>query len=442
MSKNTKQIPLFKEIFQKNVELDFDGGDLSSDSGLIFLRQTESELNLLQRIANICPDKRHPGYVQHDLSQLLSQRVYQICAGYEDGNDCDTMKTDPIFKMLCGRYPQTDAPLASQPTMSRFENSLRRSDLYRISVAFVEHFIASYNKPPKAIILDFDDTDDPTHGAQQQSLFNGYYGEYCYQPMHIYEGKTGNLVATILRPGKRPAGAEIVSILKRIVARLKQAWPRVQITLRGDSHYSSTPIYEFCEAHHIKYILGFKSTKSLQAMIRQTLKRAIELYTYHHRPVKLYNEFQYRAANWEQPRRVIAKVEYSEQGSNIRFIITNFKAYRKMLYETAYCGRGSMELMIKAHKTHLASDRLSCTDFRANQFRLFLHSIAYVLMHAFREKMLKNTEYAKAQFDTIRLKFFKVGARIIELKTKIKIHVAGSYPFKDEWTRMLIAGFA
>jgi len=442
MLKNTKQIPLFKDIFQKSVEMDFNGGDISSDCGLILLRQIESEINVIKQIVDILPDDRHPSYVRHVLSQLVSQRVYQICAGYEDGNDCNAMKSDPIFKMLCGKKPQTDDPLASQPTMSRFENSLSRSDLYRIAISILDHFIESYKKPPKAIILDFDDTDDPTHGAQQLSLFNGYYDEYCYQPMHIYEGKSGKLVATILRPGKRPSGDEIVSILKRLVARIRKAWPEVQIVVRGDSHYSSAQMYEYCEAHNVKYLLGFKATKPLQKMIEDTLQRAIELYHYHDHPVKIYNEFQYQAAKWLQPHRVIVKVEYNDKGSNVRCIITNLTARRKMIYETAYCGRGAMELMIKEHKNHLASDRLSCTDFGANQFRLFLHSIAYVLMHAFREKMLKSTAYATAQFDTIRLKFLKVGARIIELKTKIKIHVAGSYPLKDEWTRMLIAGFA
>jgi hypothetical protein len=176
---------------------------------------------------------------------LLSQRVFQIIAGYEDGIDCDRLRRDPIFKMICDKKPQSDEPLASQPTMSRFENSLGRRDLYRIAQAIVDQFIASYDKAPKAILLDLDDTDDPTHGAQQLSLFNAWYDEYCYQPMHIFEGQSGKLVASILRPGKRPSGAEIVMILKRIIRRLRQAWPKVKIVIRGDSHYSSSDIYDF-----------------------------------------------------------------------------------------------------------------------------------------------------------------------------------------------------
>ena len=443
MKKNTKQVPLFKDIFNKTVELDFDGGDLSSDSGLILLRQIDEDAKLIPRITGAIQDSRHPGYVQHDLCHLFSQRVYQIAAGYEDGNDCDSLRYDPILKMVCDKNPQSDGPLASQPTMSRFENSPDRRDLYRIAYAILDHFIASYTKPPEAILLDLDDTDDPTHGNQQLTMFNGWYNEYCYQPMHIYEGNSGKLVASILRPGKRPTGKEIIMILKRIIQYLREAWPQVQIVIRGDSHYSSTDIYDYCDLHNTKFILGLTGYKPLQQKVRNIVVRAAEMYQRTNEPVKLYYEFQYQAANSSKPQRVIAKVEYNDKGSNVRFIVTNFQtAWRKWIYETGYCGRGAMELMIKEHKNHLSSDRLSCTDFGANQFRLFMHSIAYILLHALREKMLRNTEYAQAQFDTIRLKILKISARIIELKTKIKIHIASSYPLKDELSRILIAGFA
>ena len=443
MTKNTKQIPLFKDIFDKSVELDFDGGDLSSDTGLILLRQVEQQTGIIKRIAKVVPDTRHQSYIDHDLSRLLSQRVFQIAAGYEDGNDCDSQRFDPILKMICGKKPQSDGALASQPTMSRFENSLDSKDLYRMGAAILEHFIASYKKPPKAVVLDFDDTDDPIHGNQQLSLFNTYYDEYCYQPMHIYEGQSGKLVASILRPGKRPTGAEIVMILKRIVRRLRAAWPKVDIVIRGDSHYSSAAIYNYCDQHNVKFILGLTGYKSLLKKVANTLKRAEELYLEKNEPVKLYAEFTHQASSWAKEQRIIAKVEYKNKGSNIRFIITSFQSTRRQwLYETVYCGRGAMELMIKEHKNHLRSDRLSCSRFGANQFRLYLHSIAYMLMHAMREKMLKHTPYARSQFDTIRLLFFKIGARVLEMKTKIKIHVTSSYPLKDEFTRMLIAGFA
>jgi hypothetical protein len=441
--KNTKQIPLFKDIFDKTVELDFNGGDLSSDSGLILLRQVEQKLGIIKRIADVVPDDRHQSYIDHDLWHLISQRVFQIAAGYEDGNDCDSLRNDPILKMVCDKKPQSDSPLASQPTMSRFENSLSSKDLYRIADAILAHFIASYNKPPKAILLDLDDTDDPTHGRQQLSLFNNWYHEYCYQPMHIYEGQSGKLVASILRPGKRPSGKEIVMILKRIVNRLRDAWPTVDIVIRGDSHYSSAAIYEYCDQHNIKFILGLTGYKTLLEKVSETCRQAEELYQLKNEPIKLYSEFDYQASSWSKAFRVVAKIEYNDKGSNIRFIITNIETMpRRHLYEIAYCGRGAMELMIKDHKNHLLSDRLSCSDFGANQFRLFLHSIAYIFMHAMRDKMLQNTAYARCQFDTLRIVFFKVSARIIEMKTKIKIHITGSYPLKDEFTRILISGFS
>ncbi len=443
MRKNTKQVPLFKDIFSKTVELDFNGGDLSSDTGLILLRQIEQKIGIIKRIADVLPDDRHQSYIHHDLWHLLSQRVFQIAAGYEDGNDCDSLRRDPILKMACDKMPQSDAPLASQPTMSRFENSLDSKDLYKIADAIVAHFISSYDKPPKAILLDLDDTDDPTHGQQQLSLFNNWYHEYCYQPMHIYEGQSGKLVASILRPGKRPSGKEIVMILKRIVSRLRLAWPNVEIVIRGDSHYSSAAVYDYCDQHNIKFILGLTGYKSLLKKVTDVCRQAEELYRIKNTPIKLYSEFDYKASSWAATQRVIAKVEYNDNGSNVRFIITNFETTsRKWLYETGYCGRGAMELMIKEHKNHLFSDRLSCSTFAANQFRLFLYSMTYILMHATRDTMLSDTSYARSQFDTIRLRFIKISARVIEMTTKIKIHVAGSYPMKDEFTRMLIAGFA
>jgi len=436
MGKNTKQTMLFKEISGKKVEVDFNGGDVSSDAGLLFLRETESQIGVINKVANAIHDKRHPSYVKHQIVQLLTQRVFQIASGYEDANDSNDLKNDPILKISCDK----DDPLASQPTMCRFENAPNRMTLYRIGEALVDIFINSYAKPPKAIVLDVDDTDDPTHGSQQLSLFNAYHDCYCYMPIHIYEGKSGKLITTILRPGKRPAGNEIVSILKRIVSKLRKVWPDVGILLRGDSHYSSPAVYDFCDDNNIKYVLGFKSYKPLLQKAEDLMNKAGELYEFSQIPVKLYSEYSYQAGSWSAPKRIICKAEYNHKGPNTRFIITNLThADRKFIYETAYCGRGAMELMIKEHKNHLFSDRTSCSSFQANQFRLFLHSIAYVLMHTFRERHLKNTEFAKAQFNTIRLKLLKIGARVRRLSTKIKIHLPSSYPLKKEFGKIWIS---
>ena len=440
MTQNTKQTMLFKAISHKKVIADFNGGDVSSDAGLLFLRETESKTSIISHIANVLHDRRHPGYVKHDLEQLLRQRAYQIAAGYEDANDSDHLRNDPILKIVCD---QLDTPLASQPTISRFENAFSKKDLYRIAQAFIDGFIHSYKKAPKGIIIDLDETADPTHGHQQLSLFNAYHGSYCFMPMHIYEGTSGKLITTILREGKRPSGKEIAMILERIVKKIRQAWPKVGIIIRGDSHYACPEVFDLCDEHNLKYGLGLTGRSPMLLKVQNLAERAKELYHVKGQPVKLFTEFEYQAGSWASPQRVICKVEHNEKGSNIRFIITNLINSRiRMIYETIYCGRGSMELMIKEHKNHLRSDKTSCHNFKANQFRLFLHSIAYVLLHAFRERCLKNTQFAKAQFDTIRLKILKLGVRVITLSTKIKIQFPSSCPYQCDLYRIYEACLA
>ncbi len=443
MAKNTKQMMLFKENFGKKVQVDFNGGEVSSNGVLLFLRETESQIGIINKVANAIHDKRHSGYVKHNMTQLLGQRVFQIACGYEDANDCNDLRSDPILKISC----KNEDDLASQPTMSRFENAPSRSALYRIAKVLVNVFIDSYEEPPQSIILDIDDTDNPTYGNQQLSLFNSYHDCYCYMPLHIYEGKSGKLITTILRPGRRPSGKEIITILKRIVQQIRDVWPGVGILLRGDSHYSSPEVYDYCNEHHIKYVLGFKSFKPLLVKAQGVMNQARELYEISKNSVKLYGECTYQAGSWSSPNRNIIKAEYNRYGSNTRFIVTNLEhANRKFIYQTAYCGRGAMELMIKEHKNHLASDRTSCNSFQANHFRLFLHGIAYILLHTFRDRHLKNTKLVKAQFNTIRLNLLKISARVQKLRTRIKIYLPSSYPMKNDfrkiWKSCCIAGFS
>jgi len=431
---------LFKEISGKNIQVDFNGGHISSDGGVLFLREMERKIGLIQKISSLIPDWRHQGYVKHDITQLLTQRVFQIACGYEDGNDSNTLRDDPLFKIGCNKLPDSEQTLASQPTMSRFENAPSKTMLYRMAQGLLEHFIDSYKKPPEAILLDIDETDDPTYGSQQMSLFNAYYDTYCYQPIHIYEGSSGKLITSILRPGKRPTGNEIAMIVSRIAKKIKTSWPKTDILFRGDAHYSSPPVFAFCEQYNIKFVLGLKGNAVLKRKAQSLLETATQLYELRNAPVKIYGEFEYKARSWPKPYRIIVKVEYNEKGSNVRFIVTNLvHSHRKFVYETIYCGRGAMELMIKELKNHLFSDRTSCSSFQANQFRLFLHSMAYVLLHAFREKYLAGTEYAKAQFDTIRLKILKIGARIIPLATKIKIHLPTSCPIKPTFYHIYLS---
>jgi len=440
MIKFTKQLLLFKDISGKKVEADFDGGEVSSDGGLLFLRETEAKHRIIRRMANVLRDRRHQSYITHDLLELLSQRVFQIASGYEDANDCDDLRKDPIIKIACEKLPLSDEELGSQPTMCRFENAPSRTDLYRLGEAFVDLFIDSYKKAPEGIILDLDDTDDEIHGHQQLRLFNAFHDMYCYMPMHIYEGKSGRLITAILRPGKRPSGKEIVSILKRVVKKIRDAWPDVGIMIRGDSHYGAPEVYDFCEEEDLKYIFGLTPQNPMWKEAEELIEEAKKLHTLHKEKIKLFGEFEYQAKSWSKPLRVIYKAEHNHRGPNTRFIVTNLEhSRRRFIYQTAYSGRGNMELYIKEHKNHLFSDRTSCTSFEANQFRLFLHSVAYVLMHTFRELHLQGTEFARAQFNTIRLKLFKIGARVRQMSTKIKVHLPSSFPLKEELQKIWLS---
>jgi len=304
---------------------------------------------------------------------------------------------------------------------------ITRRDLCQIAKGFVDHFLASYAEPPEVIVLDFDDTDDVTHGDQQMALFSGYHQENCYQPLHVYEGLSGKLITAILRPGKRPGGREIVSYLKRIVERIRHEWPDTILVYRGDSHYSAPEVFAFIDQQNDCYSVTGLTRNSL---LLKHVESMIEHVKQQSAGFKRYHSIMYKAASWSKPRKVIAKVEMTDIGKlNVRFISTDMQdAKAKELYEEIYCARGNDELYIKEHKTYTKSDRTSCHRFLANQFRLFLHSAAYVLLHSLRSNMLKGTCMATATFDTIRLKLLKTGARIIERKTKISVHLPTAYP--------------
>jgi hypothetical protein len=440
MTEYTNQLMLFKELSDKKVLAAFDAGQASSDGGLLLLRELEARIGVISRVAGVIRDRRHPGYIEHSVEDLLKQRVFQIASGYEDGNDCDSLRDDPAMKIACEKLPDSEHVLASQPTMCRFENAPSRTDLYRIGAAISDAFIDSYLQAPKAIILDIDDTCDEIHGAQQLSLFNAYHDNYCFLPIHIYEGQSGKLVTAILRPGKRPNGKEVAMIFKRLIKKIKKAWPRVQIIIRGDSHYASPEIMDFCEENNIHFIFGLTPNKKTMATAQNIMGTALSLFQSSGKPIKLYSEFRYQAGTWSKARRVIVKAEHNHIGSNTRFIVTNIQqAWRKFLYEKLYCGRGMMELFIKEHKNHLASDRTSCSGFAANQFRLFLHSLAYILLHTLRTKYLIHTEWAHAQFNTIRNKLLKIGVEVRCLATRVKISMPSSYPYQKDFHQVWLA---
>ena len=435
---NTERL-LFEDIQGKKIEADFDGGQVTSDAGVLLLREVERRLGLIRRIARIIRDRRHPGYTRHSIRKMLSQRVFQIACGYEDADDADTLRTDPAMKMACDQLPE-DQALASQPTLSRLENAVTRTDLYRIAEALVDSFIDSYRTPPVAILLDIDDTADTTHGHQQLALFTAYYDEFCYLPIHIYEGRTGKLITTILRPGRRPSGKEIVAILKRIVRKIRKAWPDVGILLRADSHYAAPEVFDFCRAKDLSFLLGLTPNPILRAQAAALVKGAERRFLKERGPVRDFGEFLYRAKSWTEESRVVVKAEHNALGPNTRFVVTNLTTLTpRRIYEKLYSDRGTMELLIKDHKTHLRSDRTSCHRFEANQFRLFLHSMAYVLTQTLRSRHLQGTPWARAQFDTIRFQVLRIGARVRQLRTRVKIHLPTSYPWQPEWRTAFVS---
>ena len=423
-------------VANKAVELSYTGEKISTDGGLLLLKEVENQINILKDLSSCIVDDRDQRYIDHTIESLVKQRVYQIAAGYEDANDCNSLRSDAILKLCSEKLPETDLDLGSQPTMCRFENSIRRTELYSIALMFVNNFIKSYESIPSVIILDADDTNHNAYGNQLQIEFNQYYGEYVFMPLHIYEGVSGKLITTILKPGRRSKSVDVFAILKRIIKILRAVWPNTKIILRGDAHFHCPELTSYCKTDdNMLFITGLTGNSKLKELSETTIKSAENLFKQNKKPVKLYHSFFYKAGSWEHQERVIVKVEVSNKGTNIRYIATNNLEYRtKGLYEVGYCARGAMELRIKEHKTYLKSDRTSCNKFEANQMRVFLHSAAYVLLHRLQKEVLRGTEFVNSTMQTLQLKVLKVAAKVKELKTKIKIEFPRSCPVRKEQT--------
>jgi hypothetical protein len=425
-----QQAPLnLAPVGAKTVTLDFDGGRLSSDAGVVLLKDIDAQLGLTRNLAAVLSDPRDPRRINFTLEDLLKQRVFQIAAGYEDANDANTLRADPIFKLLLDRLPETGSSLASQPTLSRFENRVSRPELYRMALELLHQFIASYTSAPKVIVLDVDDTEDPVHGGQEHARYDSYYGGYCFMPLHVYEGLSGRLITTILK-AKRFTGAQMLAVLKRLVKRLRQVWPHTLLIVRGDSHFAYPEVMQWIEAQpSMGYVTGLTSNVVLQALAREVVEQATRAYALSGHKVTRFHSTRYQAGTWSRPRRVVIKVEVSEQGINTRFVVTDLEQARtKVLYQKIYCARGQAENEIKDHKLYLKSDRTSCHRFEANQLRVLLHSAAYVLLETLRREVLKTTQWASATMETIQLRLLKVGARVQECEDRITISCPSSCP--------------
>ena len=422
----------------KSVELDFDGGRLSSDAGVVLLKDIDEQLGLTRALAAVLAAPRDGRRIHFTPEDLLKQRVFQIAAGYEDANDANTLRDDPIFKLRLDHLPETGAPLASQPTISRFENRISRTELYRMALVLLEQFIASYASPPSVIVLDVDDPEDPVHGEQEQARYESYYGGDCFLPLPLYEGLSGRLSTTILK-AKRFTGTQMLAVLKRLVKHLRHTWPDTLVVFRGDSHFAYPEVMQWIdEQPDLHYVTGLTSNAVLQKLAREVVEQAKRAYVSSGRKVTRFHATRYQAQTWSRSRRVVIKVEVSEQGVNTRFVVTDMEQARtQVLYQHLYCARGQAENEIKDHKLYLKSDRTACHRFEANQFRLLLHSAAYVLLETLRREVLRTTQWASATMETIQLRLLKLGARVHECKDRITISLPSSCPVAPVLRRSL-----
>jgi Transposase DDE domain group 1 len=416
----------------KTVVDKFDGGLLSSDGGILVLREIEERFRVADRLAACIEDPRSPDQITHSLADIIRFRLLMIAAGYEDGNDASNLRADPMFKMALDLSP-SDRELCSQSTISRLENLPDARALLRMGRAMVDLYCESFQKVPKRITLDIDDTFDAVHGGQQLRLFNAQYDEYGFQPIVVFDGE-GRFITTVLRPAKRPGGKEIRDFLRRLLRAIRANWPNTEILLRADSHYCCPEVLDWCRANGLDYILGVAPTTTLRRHIEGLEASTKARYEAAPKEDKMrrFKEFFDGAKSWSRVERIIARVEVGAEGLDTRFIVTNLRVRNaRVLYEDVYCRRGQAENHIKSWKTHLAADRTSCTKASANQLRLFLHAGAYWIMWGLRASTPRRSMWRVAQFDTLRLRLIKIAARVVEMKTMIRIHLPTSCPAQD-----------
>jgi len=441
----------FRAVGRRTVLARFDGGTLTSDGGALLLREAEHRTGVLRRFAACFTDHRDPSRVQHPVAALIRQRVYALAAGYEDLNDHEQLRHDPVFAVLAEAGDLTK-PLAGKSTLDRLELTgevVRPGERYKkIAVDFpaidrvlVEVFLAAYSEPPQELILDLDATDDPVHGAQEGRFFHGYYDEYCYLPLYIFCGE--HLLGARLRPGNSDAAAGAQEEVGRLVTQIRAVWPEVRLTLRADSGFCRNALLSWCEANHVDYVIGLAKNERLATLIAGELAAAEADARATGEAARRFVELTYQTReSWARVRRVVAKAEYLPEGEtgkrNPRFVVTSLGAdtvAARPLYETVYCARGDMENRIKEQQLGLFADRTSTTTFRGNQLRLYFSSIAYVLLHALRRLALAGTELARAQVTTIRLTLFKIGARVRVTTRHVWLGLASGCPYAELFTR-------
>jgi hypothetical protein len=419
-------------VHRKKITAAFDGGRISSDGGVMLLGLAERRIGIAARLAAEITDRRDPTRVVHALSDILRARILAVACGYEDADDLDYLRSDPALKLACGHLPDSGRDLCSQPTMSRCENAPSLREVIRLMRAMVGLYCRSYDKPPASVTLDIDDTLDVVHGQQQLSMFNAHYDERCFLPIHIYDTATSRPVAVLLRPGKTPSGQEIRGHLRRLLRAIREHWPHTHITIRGDSHYGRPEVMEQCDENGIDFVFGLAGNDVLRRLVEPIADDVRVRRAEAAAAIRCYTETRYGAKSWHVDRRVVARIEATTQGLDIRYVVTSFThGSAEWLYDSLYCARGQAENLIKLHKSQLASDRTSCRSPLANQLRLVLHTAAYWLMLTVRDVIPKLQPLALAEFATLRARLLKIAARITETATRVRIAFAAACPEAD-----------
>ena len=441
---NTKPLE-FEPHGRRRVVADFDGGPITSDAGALLLRQVDRHLSVSDQVAACFTDHRDPKRIQYSLRTLIAQRMVGIAQGYEDLNDHDQLRHDPLMALLSENGPGSDSPpLAGKSTLNRLEHAPSQGpgryhkidhDPDALQALFVELFIQAHPQPPQEIILDLDATDDPLHGEQEGRFFHGYYNGYCYLPLYIFSDR--HLLLALLRPANIDASADALTHVQRIVSRLRGVWPHLKILLRADSGFAREELMGWCEQQKVDYLFGLARNSRLQEAIAPQLAQAQTLFNQLQQPVRLFTDLSYSTQkSWSRQRRVVAKAEVLPRGANPRFVVTSLSARdypAQPLYEQIYCARGEMENRIKEQQLDLFADRTSTRSFRANQLRLLITSFAYVLVEGLRRRALQSTSLARATVGSIRLKLLKIGAQITLSVRRIKVAMASGCPYQREF---------
>ena len=419
-----KQIE-FPALNRKKIEFSFSGGHISSNGGALLLKQADDGLGLTKKAAASLTDNRDKSRCHHTTQELLRQRVYSMALGYEDLNDHDLLRNDQALRVAVGK----ESPLASSSTLCRLENAADRKSIWAIHKCMFETFISSFETAPEELILDFDATDDEVHGNQEGRFFHGYYRQHCFLPLHVFCGQ--QLLVSYLRRADQDAARHSRAILKLLVEGIRKVCPQVKIIFRADSGFCRSATLSWCDRKGVGYIVGLAKNKRLLAQSHQTIKIAELFYSVAEQKQRIFDEVSYAAQSWNKERRVIVKAEHTDKGPNPRFVVTNLSVHPKRLYDNLYCARGEMENRIKELQLQLFSDRTSAHRWDANQFRLTLASLAYVLIERLRARLSPCSELAKVQCDTIRLKLLKIGAVILTNTRRIRFRASSAHPFQD-----------